>query len=108
MSILIIITSKNNLEKVIIQQLKSAFNINNLWIKNIYNKLGMVYIGKTLPNYNYLKNGKIYSRINFQKHKLKKFNYYSSDKTETEIMLENKYRKLYDIGNLKYIYKKDN
>ena len=38
MSILIIITSKNNLEKVIIQQLKSAFNINNLWIKNIYNK----------------------------------------------------------------------
>ncbi len=38
MPILIIITSKNNLKDVIIQQLKIDFNINNLLIENIYNK----------------------------------------------------------------------
>ena len=74
---------------------------------NVYDKLNFERISQTPPNYFYFKgcsdNSKLFSRIQFQKHKLKEFTGYSDDKTGTLIMYENGYRKIYDCGNYTYI-----
>jgi hypothetical protein len=75
---------------------------------NLYNKLNFSLVGLTPPNYFYYKNNKVYSRIVFQKHKLRDMyndgliNYYDETKSELEIMKENNYLKIYDCGNLKF------
>ena len=81
---------------------------NRRWSKgNLYEVLNFKLIGKTKPNYFYFKHGQnnmLYSRQQFQKHKLKdKLNIFDSNKTETENMFSNNYRKIYDAGNLLYL-----
>ena len=71
-------------------------------MSNVYEKLGFKYLNTTEPNYFYFKNLKLYSRVQFQKHKLKRFNNYSDDKTELQIVIENGYRRIYDAGNIVY------
>lgn len=69
---------------------------------NLYKKLGFKLLKETKPNYFYfLPNENIlYSRILFQKHKLKfKLKIYDENLTETENMYNNNYRKIYDCGN---------
>ena len=64
--------------------------------------------GMTNPNYFYfnLNNGKRYSRIQFQKHKLKdKLKYFNENLSEHENMILNNYTRVYDSGNLVYINK---
>lgn len=56
----------------------------------------------TKPGYYWVKGNKKYHRYNFTKQKLVKMGYDSS-KTESEIMHELGYYKLYDSGNLKFI-----
>lgn len=73
---------------------------------NLYGKLGMKLSHQSKPNYFYTKNNMdLLHRSNFQKHKI-------IDKptklTETEIMYERGYRKIYDCGNLVFEYKKEN
>ena len=73
----------------------------------IYSKLGMECQKDTPPNYFYFLFGEYHlqSRINFQKHKLSKLlDSYDEKLTETENMYNNRYRKIYDCGNKKYIY----
>jgi hypothetical protein len=73
---------------------------------NFYIKVGFNFIENTKPNYFYfLPNEKIlYSRNKFQKHKLKNLlDYYIEEKTETENMYNNNYRKIYDSGNKVFI-----
>jgi hypothetical protein len=70
----------------------------------LYETLGFEFIGKTDPNYYYIINGVKYHRFNFRKDLLVKQGY-DKNKTEHEIMLERKIYRLYDSGNLKYIYK---
>lgn len=83
---------------------------NRRWstLGNVYEKLGFELEGISKPNYFYFK-GKdedlLESRVKYQKHKLKDFKSYSEDKTETQIMFEEGYRKIYDSGNLIYIKK---
>ena len=73
---------------------------------NVYEKLGFNLIGKSKPNYWYFKltSNIRYSRINFQKHKLKNI-LEKFDKTlsESENMKLNGYNRIYDCGNLVYI-----
>ncbi len=71
---------------------------------NSYNKVGMTFKGYTKPNYWYLDNNyKLYSRQEFQKHKLKgKLAFYDDTKTEKELMEIAGYRRYYDCGNTKY------
>lgn len=69
----------------------------------LYKALGFNYLHSTNPNYYYFKVNtyKLYSRINFQKYKLKKkLEVYDKTLTETENMYNNGYRKIYDCGNL--------
>ena len=72
----------------------------------VYKKLGFTFNHASTPNYWYLKNNnttKLYSRINFQKHKLKKLlENFDENKTEVENMKANGYNRIFDCGNLVY------
>jgi len=70
--------------------------------KTIYNKLGFTYIGKTSPGYFWIVDKKRRHRLNYTKHKLLKYGA-DPNKTETEIMHEKGYNRIWDCGNFKYI-----
>jgi hypothetical protein len=74
---------------------------------NVYNSIGMQYSHTSAPNYFYFKKNdltKVYSRINFQKHKLcDKLDVYDENLTERVNMFNNGYRRIWDSGNLVYV-----
>ena len=77
--------------------------------KNIYMTLGFNFINESEPNYYYFKlesDLKLYHRVNFQKYKLKNIDsikdFYEDNLSETEIMFNAGYRRIYDSGNLVY------
>lgn len=70
-----------------------------------YINSGWTYIHDTHPNYFYIVNGKLESRLNYQKHKLKKYPEYDESLTETEIMDKMGYYRIYDCGSIKFEYK---
>ena len=70
---------------------------------NLYKKLGFKLDGITQPNYKYVKGYKIFSRQQFQKHKLKnKLESFDPNLTEAENMFNNGYRRMWDAGNYKF------
>lgn len=71
---------------------------------NLYDKLGFKKITSTPPNYFYFqKEMNLLSRMNFQKHRLKNIlPNFDETLSEYENMLNNKYRILFDCGNLTY------
>lgn len=72
----------------------------------IYKQLGFELKGESAPNYFYSKSGKIYSRIAFQKHKLKDvLDKFDDSLSEYDNMLNNGYDRIYDCGNLVFSYK---
>jgi hypothetical protein len=75
---------------------------------NLYKKLGFELDGTTQPNYFYLMGDTIYSRQQFQKHKLeKKLAQYDSMLTESQNMFNNGYRRIWDAGHFRFIWVKD-
>ena len=75
--------------------------------------LGFPYRGESEPNYYYFKltgvnSLKLYSRNNFQKHKLKNIDdikdFYDNNLSESDIMFNAGYRRIYDSGNLVYVW----
>ena len=73
--------------------------------KNVYLTTGFKFCGNTVPGYSWVKSGIRYGRQQFQKHKLVNEGFDPS-KTETEIMHDRGYNKIYNSGNGKYLYKK--
>ena len=72
---------------------------------NLYRRLGFKYHSKTNPNYFYIKHG-MFSRQQFQKHKLhKKLAHFDKNKTESQNMFDNGYRRLWDAGHHKFIWR---
>ena len=71
---------------------------------NVYIKNGFTLVKKTEPGYFWVKNDKRYARQQFQKHKLVAQGFDPS-KTEEQIMIERGYLKIYNSGNLLYMYK---
>jgi hypothetical protein len=74
----------------------------------MYNAIGFVLSHKTTSNYFYYHENdlKLMSRNKFQKHKLKKlFDDYDDNKTEFQMMEEHGFYKLFDCGNLVYIWR---
>ncbi|MBD3408198.1 MAG: hypothetical protein GF411_18900 [Candidatus Lokiarchaeota archaeon] len=72
---------------------------------DLYYHLGFDLDGITRPNYCYVKQNRVYSRIQFQKHKLKdKLEHFDEHVTEAENMFLNGYRRLWDAGNLRFIW----
>jgi G:T-mismatch repair DNA endonuclease (very short patch repair protein) len=71
---------------------------------NLYKTLNFKHNTISNPNYFYFKNNELYSRIKFQKHKLEALlDTFDSEKTEIQNMIENKYRVIYDSGNMSFI-----
>ena len=66
----------------------------------VYTKLGMKELEYSRPNYFYVKNGKRFSRVMFQKHKLEKIlPVFDASLSEVENMKNNKYFRIFDCGN---------
>lgn len=75
-----------------------------------YLNCGFVEAEQTAPNYWYFKKNtnRLFSRVKFQKHKLaKQLEDFDPDKTEYENMLDNKWDRIWDCGNAKYIWRKE-
>jgi len=70
---------------------------------NLYKQLGFEYHGKTKPNYHYIVNGIRKYRFGFRKDKLIKEGF-DPLSTERQIMIDRKIYRIYDSGNLKFIY----
>jgi len=70
---------------------------------NVYKKLGFEFDKSTKPGYYWCKNQIRYNRYNFRKDKLVK-NGYDKTKTESQIMNERGYYRIWDSGNLKFVY----
>jgi len=79
---------------------------------DLYKNLGFTEEGYSSPSYSYfhISNvNKIFSRQQFQKHKLEKLLMnYDADLTEKQNAEENGFYRLYNCGNLKFRYKKTN
>lgn len=87
-----------------------SYNDRRFGTGNLYKHLGFKFSHTTKPNYWYFKNGqtKLYSRINFQKHKLSKIlETYSPELTEWENMRNNGYNRIWDCGNNVWVYHVD-
>jgi transposase len=75
----------------------------------VYEKCGFVYLEDTAPNYWYSKrySAPLYSRVKFQKHKLKEqLEVFDATKTEFENMVDNGWDRIWDCGNAKYVWKR--
>jgi len=72
---------------------------------NLYKQLGFEFSSKTESNYYYIIDYIRYHRFNFRKDILVKQGF-DSNKTEHQIMLERNIYRIYDSGNLKFMYKR--
>ena len=73
----------------------------------VYPKLGFKYSHTSKPNYRYLdtKVNRLFSRIQFQKHKLQeKLPIFNPELSETQNMINNGYIKVYDCGNFVFTW----
>jgi len=71
---------------------------------NLYKQLGFDLDGVTDPNYFYVKSGKLFSRQQFQKHKLKdKLEQFDPTQSESANMFNNGYRRMWDAGHYRFL-----
>ena len=84
-------------------------------VGDAYKSVGFTQVGITPPNYWYfdskkaanLQNFKLESRIKYQKHKLKNIlTIFDESKTEWENMVINGYNRVWDCGNMKYLWRR--
>jgi hypothetical protein len=79
---------------------------NNSWnTGNLYEKLGFSELGLTKQNYFWCKGNLRHGRFGFRKDKLVKEGF-DPVKTEDQIMTERGFYKIWDMGNIKWEYKK--
>lgn len=73
---------------------------------NLYQKIGFEFIRNTPPSYFYVNREKKVSRFTAQKHKQHKFlKNYDSTLTEVGNMMNNGYRRVWDCGNMLFVWK---
>jgi hypothetical protein len=73
---------------------------------NIYQKLGFIKESESLGGYFWFKNGMRHHRFTFRKDKLVKMGY-DKTKTEVEIMHDLGYLRIWDYGQSKWVYSRD-
>jgi len=76
---------------------------------SLYKILNMEFISISSPNYCYIKNGKVFSRYKCQKSKLKNLllDDFVDSESESDNMFRNNYRRLWDCGNYKFVWRKN-
>ena len=73
---------------------------------DLYRSNGFIELKDSTPNYWYVKGDQLYSRIQFQKHKLEyKLENFNINLTESENMFNNGYRRIWDCGNKVFVLK---
>lgn len=73
----------------------------------LYRKLGFELDDITKPNYIYIKGNCVFSRQQFQKHKLaSRLEKFDPTKTEAENMFANGYRRMWDAGHFRFVFNK--
>jgi hypothetical protein len=86
-----------------------SYNDRRYFDGGVYEKLNFTIINNTSPCYFYIKNKKLYNRMNFQKHKLKKLlSSYDPLLSEWENMKLNGYDRIWDCGNGKWVFTNTN
>ncbi len=84
-----------------------SYSNKRLFDGSTYEKLNFVRLHDTAPNYYYYKSNGIYNRLQFQKHKLKdKLERFDETLTEWENMQINGYDRIWDCGNMKFVWNK--
>ena len=68
----------------------------------VYNRLGFKLVAVSEPNYVWVRGNKVLKRYQTQKHKLLEMGLGREDQTESEIMEELGYIRVYDCGNYKF------
>lgn len=82
-----------------------SFSDRRFFEGGLYKQLGFVFEKFTKPSYFYWKNERAYNRMSYQKHKLPKLlEIYDPNKTEYQNMLDNKFIRIWDCGNGKWVY----
>jgi hypothetical protein len=82
-----------------------TYSDNRYFTGNLYKKLGFTLSHVTQPNYWYFKEyNKRYHRLGFTKQKLIKQGF-DETQTETQIMRESNFDRIWDCGNTKWIFK---
>ena len=77
-------------------------------IGSIYKKLGFCLDGITKPNYSYTDKDVVFSRQQFQKHKLAdRLDIFDPNLTESQNMFNNGYRRLWDAGHYRFVWTKN-
>ncbi len=69
----------------------------------LYKNIGFEFSNYTPPNYYYIIKQKRIHRFNYRKDKLKQFDNYDENKSESQIMKENSIYRIYDCGNFKFV-----
>ena len=70
----------------------------------LYNRLGFSLVSESSPNYWYIKDGELFNRIQFQKHRLKDvLEKFDESKSEWQNMRDNGYDRIFDCGNLVFV-----
>lgn len=72
---------------------------------NLYFQMGFRLDGESDPSFGYycFKDGNLYSRLKFQKHKLRSSPHYSDDLVEYEIMRLDGYERVWDAGQYRFV-----
>ena len=74
-----------------------------LFTGKVYEKLGFTFDGYTLPGYHYIINGIRKNRFNYRKKQLIAEGF-DSNKTEKQIMKDAGALRIFDCGNLRYVW----
>lgn len=80
----------------------------NIKGKNLYEQLGFQFDSYTEPGYFYIVNNKRKNRFNFRKQILQEKYGCPENMSEYQFCLKNKWYKIYDCGQLKYVWTPDN
>lgn len=95
---------KNNLKE---NESVISYCDNRYFTGEVYKRMKFDFSHNSSPNYHYIKNDKLYSRILFQKHKLHNIlPIFDDDLTERENMIQNGYDRIWDCGNKAFTFKK--
>jgi len=77
-------------------------------VGGVYHKTNLKFLHTTSPNYWYIVNGRMQNRIQYQKHKLQQqIQFFDAKLTESQNMNNNGLYRIWDSGNLTFIYQKN-
>ena len=82
-----------------------SYSDNRFFDGSSYIRCGFKLVSESKPNYRYIKDTKVLSRVSCQKHKLAKLlgDKFDPSKTEVQNMLDNHWCQIFDYGNKKFV-----